>query len=34
MNANPGGRWYAGIVGSSPAEDMDVCLLWMVFVVT
>jgi hypothetical protein len=24
---------FAGIVGSNPAEDMDVCLLWVLCVV-
>jgi len=33
MNAIADGLWFAGIVGSNPAEGVDVCLLWVVFVV-
>jgi len=27
------GRSFAGIVGSNPTRGMDVCLLWVLFVV-
>jgi hypothetical protein len=38
MSADPSshavyGRSLTGIVGSNPAKDMDVCLLWVLCVV-
>jgi hypothetical protein len=31
--ADPSGRWLAGIVGSNPVGGMEVCLLWVLCVV-